>query len=87
MLKNIERLRAKGTSINQEWLVPELYSYQIPPAILKGLGLLAPGEIPKKSRRAKSKKDNRTFSQDTKETQNNLSIGDNADFSQINILD
>jgi hypothetical protein len=90
MLKNIERLRARGTSINPEWLIPELYSFQIPPAVLKGLGLLAPGEVPKKRLRAKSKQDKRTLSQDTKdtkETQNNLSLGDNADFSQINILD
>lgn len=27
MLKNIETLRAKGIPINQEWLVPELYSF------------------------------------------------------------
>lgn len=84
MLKNIERLRAKGTSINPEWLVPDLYSFQIPPAVLKSLGLLSPGEMPKKRRSSKSK-DRRTLSQDT--IDKNQSLGDNADFSQINIAD
>jgi hypothetical protein len=54
------------------------------------LGLLAPGEDPKKGRRAKSSKNKRTLSQetkDTRDTQNNLSLGDNGDFSQINIQD
>jgi hypothetical protein len=52
------------------------------------LGLLAPGEVPKKNKRSKSIKNKRTLSQDTKDTMpNNLSLGDNADFSQINILD
>ena len=52
--------------------------------------MLAPGEVPKKRLRAKSSKEKRTLSQDTKdtrETQNNMSLGDNADFTQINILD
>jgi hypothetical protein len=34
MLKNIETMRAKGIPISEEWLVPQLYSYQIPKAIL-----------------------------------------------------
>jgi len=31
MLKNIEILRNKGLEINKEWLVPELYSFDITP--------------------------------------------------------
>ena len=48
MLKNIEKVRQKGLQVNPEFLKPELYSFQIPPHILKGLGLLAPGEKPSK---------------------------------------
>jgi hypothetical protein len=44
MLKNIENMRARGLTIKKEWLKPELYAYQIPPAILKGLGLRNVGE-------------------------------------------
>lgn len=51
MLKNIEKIRAKGLTIKKELLVPELYSYQIPPAILKGLGL----RIPEETSRSKSR--------------------------------
>lgn len=43
-LKNIERMRAKGVGIKKDWIVPELYSYRVPPAILKTLALRAPGE-------------------------------------------
>ena len=40
LLKNIEILRAKGIKINKEYQqVPDLYSYQVPPAILKRLAL------------------------------------------------
>jgi hypothetical protein len=35
MLKNIEKLRIKGIAIKKAFLVPELYSYKVPPAILK----------------------------------------------------
>lgn len=49
MLKNIEKMRAKGLTIKKDWLKPELYAYSIPPAILKGLGLKNVGE--KDSRR------------------------------------
>jgi len=42
MIKNIEKLRAKGLSIKKDLLNPELYAYQIPPAILKSLGLRLP---------------------------------------------
>lgn len=48
MLKNIEKMRQKELQINPEFLKPDLYSFQIPPHILKGLGLLAPGEKPKR---------------------------------------
>ena len=40
LLKNIEILRAKGIKVDKEYQqVPELYSYQVPPAILKRLAL------------------------------------------------
>ncbi len=42
MLKNIDKLRNKGLNINKEWLVPELYSFEIKPSILKSLGLKSP---------------------------------------------
>lgn len=45
MLKNIEVMRAKGITIRKEWLVIDLYSFQIPPSILKGLALKCPGEL------------------------------------------
>lgn len=44
MLKNIEKSKEKGIEIQPQYLKPDLYSFQIPPHILKGLGLLAPGE-------------------------------------------
>jgi len=44
MLKNIEKSFEKGLEIQPQFLKPDLYSFQIPPHILKGLGLLAPGE-------------------------------------------
>lgn len=58
MLKNIEIMKAKGFSIKKEWLVPELYSFQIPPAILKGLGFKDPMDpkCPLKSRRKQAKR-------------------------------
>lgn len=43
-LKNIERMRVKGKVIRKEWLVPELYGFQVPLAVLKGLALSAPFE-------------------------------------------
>ena len=52
MLKNIEKTKEKGLPISPEFLKPELYSFHIPPHILKGLGLLAPGEKPHKGRQA-----------------------------------
>ena len=52
MLKNIEKTKKKGLPISPEFLKPELYSFHIPPHILKGLGLLAPGEKPHKGRQA-----------------------------------
>lgn len=48
MLKNIEKSKEKGLEIEPQYLKPELYSFQIPSHILKGLGLLAPGEKPHK---------------------------------------
>lgn len=85
MLKNIERMKAKGTSIQPEWLVPDLYSFQIPPAILKGLGLRSPGELPK-SRRAKSRKvDKRTISLENQSMNVTSEGGINNDFNQIDI--
>ena len=50
MLKNIEKPKEKGLAIRPEFLKPDLYSFQIPPHILKGLGLLAPGEKPSRRR-------------------------------------
>ena len=50
MLKNIEKTKEKGLPISPEFLKPELYSFHIPSHILKGLGLLAPGEKPHKIR-------------------------------------
>lgn len=50
MLKNIEKMRHKEVDINPAFLKPELYSFQIPPQILKGLNLLAPGQKPSKLR-------------------------------------
>ena len=44
MLKNIEILKDRGINIQKKWLVPEIYGYKIPLAILKGLGLRSIGE-------------------------------------------
>ena len=44
MLKNIEKVKEKGIPIRPEFLRPDLYSFQIPLHILKGLGLPIPGE-------------------------------------------
>jgi len=46
MLKNIEICRTKGITIKKEMLKPELYAYNIPPAILKTLSLRNIGEKP-----------------------------------------
>jgi hypothetical protein len=64
MLKNIEKMRAKGLTIKKEWLQPELYAFQIPPAILKGLGLRNIGE-------KASKRRSRTISTAKKGTKSN----------------
>ena len=63
MLKNIEKTKEKGLEINPEYLKPELYSFQIPPHILKGLGLLAPGEKPPK--RGASRQRSKRFNSQT----------------------
>ena len=60
MLKNIEKTKEKGLPINPEFLKPELYSFHIPPHILKGLGLLAPGEKPPKRQASVSRASKRT---------------------------
>jgi len=39
MLKNIKILRDRGVEIQEKWLVPEIYAYEAPLAILKGLRL------------------------------------------------
>jgi len=44
MLKNIEKMRDRGLEIKKKWLVPEIYAYEIPLLILKGLGLRSIGE-------------------------------------------
>ena len=44
MLKNIEKMRDRGLEIQKKWLVPEIYAYEIPLLILKGLGLMSIGE-------------------------------------------
>ena len=62
MLKNIEKMRANGHSIKKELLVPELYSYRIPPAILKGLGLKGPEEPQRSKSRAGSSQARRSQS-------------------------
>lgn len=48
MLKNIERMQARGQKPKQEYINHELYSFGIPPAILKQLRLKVPGENTKK---------------------------------------
>lgn len=55
MLKNIEKMRHKEVDMNPEFLKPELYSFQIPPHILKGLNLLAPGQKPPKRNLSRTK--------------------------------
>ena len=52
MLKNIEKVKEKGLQVNPEFLKPDLYSFQIPTHILRGLGLVDPRE---KSRRGASR--------------------------------
>ena len=81
MLKNIESMRAKGITIKKEWLVPDLYSFQIPPGILKGLHLKCPGEL-LQSRRTKTTK------QGEIDTMSHEEGGMNMDFcGQISTLD
>ena len=70
MLKNIEKMRQKELDINPEFLKPELYSYNIPRHILKGLGLMAPGEKP---RRAGSRASKRLNTSDNRSRQGNVS--------------
>ena len=85
MLKNIESMRAKGITIKKEWLIPDLYSFQIPPGILKGLHLKCPGEL-LQSRRTKitgSKHEEGEL-----DTMSNEEGGMNMDFcGQISTLD
>ena len=50
MLKNIEKVKEQGLQINPEFLKPDLYSFHIPQHILKGLGLVAPGDRSSKGR-------------------------------------
>lgn len=52
MLKNIEKQQSKGLEINPKYLHPELYSFGIPMAITKGLGLRHVNE--KKKRKSRS---------------------------------
>jgi hypothetical protein len=54
LLKNIEKQRTSGIPIKKIYLIPEIYSYKVPPAILKKLCLRAPGEVV--SRRTKRSK-------------------------------
>jgi len=63
-------MRQKELHINPEFLKPELYSFQIPPHILKGLGLLAPGE---KKRRGNSRASKRTSVGSARSRQGNTS--------------
>ena len=70
MLKNIEKMRQKELDINPEFLKPELYSYNIPRHILKGLGLMAPGEKP---RRAGSRASKRLNTSDNRSRQGTAS--------------
>ena len=44
MLKNIEKHKEKGLSINTDYMMPDLYSFQIPAHIIRGLGLKVPGD-------------------------------------------
>mmetsp|Transcript_24492 Transcript_24492/g.30529 ORF Transcript_24492/g.30529 Transcript_24492/m.30529 type:complete len:108 (+) Transcript_24492:761-1084(+) len=70
MLKNIEKMRQKDLDINPDFLKPELYSYNIPRHILKGLGLMAPGEKP---RRGNSRASKRMNASDNRSRQGNAS--------------
>jgi hypothetical protein len=67
-------MRAKGVPIKKEWLVPELYGYQVPPAILKTLALKSPFE----SSRKPQKIPHRTMTEATPK-----GGGINSDFNQI----
>lgn len=71
-------MRARGVSIKKDYLRFDLYSYKIPPAILKGLNLKCPGELVE-SRRAKSIATGATIQRET------ITSGLNTDFAQINI--
>lgn len=42
-LKNIERARSQGFSINKEWIVPQIYQFKTPLLVLKQLNLKMPG--------------------------------------------
>ena len=50
MLKNVEQVRAKGTQTKKDWFCPEVYSFQMQPTLLKGLGLKVLGEVRSRSR-------------------------------------
>ena len=69
MLKNIEKAKEKGIEINQSHLRPELYGFDIPAEILKGLKLPGPGEKARAGSRARSM--NKTFTSQGKNTNRN----------------
>ena len=79
MLKNIEKNQARGIEINQSYLKPELYSYDIPSYILKRLKLPRPGEKPSrpptKSRGRFSTQGRATT---TNRTENNSQVNNSA---------
>ena len=56
MLKNIEKQQSKGLDINPKFIRPELYSFQIPMAFTRGLGLRHANEKKRKSRSPTSKR-------------------------------
>jgi hypothetical protein len=64
MLKNIEQMRDRGLTIQQRWLVPEIYAFDIPFVILKGLGLKSIGEKEQASMSPKRKSCSPTKSRD-----------------------
>ena len=56
MLKNIEKQQSKGLEVNPKFLHPELYSFGIPMAITKSLGIRHVNEKKRKKSRSPTSK-------------------------------
>ena len=84
MLKNIEKLKEKGIEINQNHLKPELYSYEIPGYILKGLKLLRPGEKLRSPSKARTMARSSTMGKATNRTTENNSAVNTSAFDAYN---